>query len=698
MPLLRPIIAICSLMATAVACSPSGQAPVLDPMTDQIAQVGEDFVLVITATDQDGDDLFYSYTSDGPDLGQRATITRRPDGAGVFRWRPVADDVRIWNFDFQVTDGDNTDVLTIQIDVRSAIGENSAPIFREPLGTGTTLDLSQADCIDVDIVIEDPDSASVQLGQEEPVIAGATLDQLDGLTALWHWCPTAAQIEQDDRYTLSLSADDATNPKTLKLYLLVLRTPPKPDCPGAAPVVAHTETDRQTLLPIAIDADISDDLGLKREPLLYYSTTAPSTPPNLGAMTQVTMELVAGDMNDGTWRATVPNPVADLAEGASRTLYYVVVADDDDDATGDCDHLTQAPATGSYSLTVTNPGGDGGLGLCERCGNDIQCGGSDDLCVRIGAAADAYCLEACGAGSACPDGYTCSPGAVTSVDGVALRQCVPDEGSCEPVEVCEDDTFEDNDSPSQAAANPVMSPGTLDDLVSCPTATSDDEDWYRITIAADSQVELELEGGSTSDLDLSLHDADGALIADSTSFESIESIAECVTPGTYFVRVFAFTPAENTYSLTYARTAMSCSAGECEDDGNEEDDDLTEANLADVSSGPFVETDAAICADDDDWYEIEASTGDDVIVDLTFDNAIGDLDLHFHDEDGEDLTPCSERAPDTCSAEQGQGTESNEHYEHTVGSGCSMSPCTFYVVVHGWDGAENSYDLEIAIE
>jgi hypothetical protein len=684
------------------ACGPGGGGPELDPLQDQIAKVGVELTLEIRATDPDGDDLTFSFESNVPGIEDRAQMTKRPDGSGLFRWTPQAADVGDgWAFDFTASDGGNSATVTIQIDVRSEIGQAGAPIFREPLGTGTTLDLSQNDCLDVPVVIEDPDSSSITLSMDEPAIDGSTLaPSSDGLSGSWHWCPSSRQIADDDRYMLTLGADDATNQKTIKHYLIVLRSKPKPDCPGAAPVVNHSPSDETTGIGLTITADISDDLGLKGEPLFYYSTTPPASTPDLGTMTQLTMVLLQGDMRSGTWGADVPNPVAGMPAGTSTDLYYVIVASDNDDLTGSCDHLTQAPSTATYSMTVTNPGGDGGAGLCEPCTADAQCGGSSDLCVRMGPMLDPYCMESCSGPSDCPADYTCSASTVTSVGGVSARQCIPSSGSCDDPggTVCVDDSWEDNDSRTQAAANPALTTGTHS-LVSCEDgAFSDDEDFFRIVLTGDSQVDISISGGTESDLDLALQDSTGTVIQSSVTLTSSESVSQCLEAGTYYVRVYAYSAEHNPYTLTYTRTSTSC-GGTCDDDAEEDDDSLSQARIADIFPDPYVSTTNAICADDDDWYEIELYNGETVLVDLTFDQTVytEDLDLHFHDGSGTDLTPCSEESPFTCSASQGQSATSNEHYEYTVAdSGCL--PCTFYVVVHGWSGSENLYDISIALE
>ncbi len=87
-------------------------------------------------------------------------------------------------------------------------------------------------------------------------------------------------------------------------------------------------------------------------------------------------------------------------------------------------------------------------------------------------------------------------------------------------------------------------------------------------------------------------------------------------------------------------------------------------------------------------------------VDLTFvqNNSMQDLDLHLINHNGTDLTPCHESNPATCTAQDGQGAQSNEHYEYTAPqSGCATG-CDYYVVVHGFNGSQNTYDIAISIQ
>jgi hypothetical protein len=157
----------------------------------------------------------------------------------------------------------------------------------------------------------------VTLTQEEPAIEGASLNQEDGLTATWQWCPTKEQ-EAENRYTLVLAADDGENPKTMKNFLVVLRGNDGTNCPGTAPTIAHTPQNESTIVDLTIDAQVSDDKGLKEAPLFYYSLTPPANPPVLSSMIQLSTLQIDGTTTNATFAADVPNPVAGMPAERSR--------------------------------------------------------------------------------------------------------------------------------------------------------------------------------------------------------------------------------------------------------------------------------------------------------------------------------------------------------------------------------------------
>lgn len=208
--------------------------PSLSSVADQTVGVNQPLSFSVLGSDPDGDSLNFDFSSDSPGVTSRASLTPAGSDAAIFNWTPTATDVGIHVVDFSVSDGQTSDTRAVTIEVRSSVG-NGAPVFRKPLGTGTTLDLAQKKCVEVAIEVEDPDSPGVTISQTEPLIQGAELIQDTGLTATWTFCPTPAQIQAEDIYTLRLAADDGDNPAVTKNFVVVLRKAQKSGCPGARP-------------------------------------------------------------------------------------------------------------------------------------------------------------------------------------------------------------------------------------------------------------------------------------------------------------------------------------------------------------------------------------------------------------------------------------------------------------------------------
>jgi hypothetical protein len=689
------------------ACS--GVAPSVAPLDDQVVAVGGELRLELSASTPDGSRVSWSYTASMPNVRDRAQLSERPDGTGVFILRPLATEVGTWAFSFTASDGALADTLTINIEVRSAVGDASLPRFMSPLGPGAMLDLAKQACAEIPVVIDDADSTEVRIDLEEPRLAGATFVSRDRKSARLRFCPDDSQKRADDRFLLRISADDGDNPKQVIDFTVVLKKPPGSSCPGTPPVITHTPWDDTTLLAVEIVAEVKDDVGLKRPPLVYYGDADPGSSPDLarlsqeGKLRQAEMVLVSGTAQRAHYRGILLNPVADQPVGSSALLYYVIAASDNDDATGDCAHFVQSQV---FQMRVTNPGGQGELGVCEPCTHDIQCGGAADSCVKIGSSGEGHCTRACsGAAGECPSGYECSAEVVRSVNDVKSRQCVPVAGTCNAaIGTCADDAREENDTREQALAQPPLSVGTHDNLVSCPSYGSfADEDWYRIELSADSKVELSLVGTRASDIDLDLLAADGLLVATSRGPESEEGIVRTLAAGTYFVRAKAqpilgkSRVERNPYRLTF-QTGQACIDDPYEENGG--DDDIANARPQPILWG-FPSRDNMICAGDDDVFKVQLREGENLVVDLLFTQTkpTEDLNLHFLDAQGNDLTPCSEAQPQTCSPFAGQSTDSNEHFEYLVTAEDNCSPlCTFYIVVRGWNGSENRYDIIIDVE
>ncbi|MBW2525712.1 MAG: hypothetical protein JRI23_16130 [Deltaproteobacteria bacterium] len=196
--------------------------PSLEPLSDQTAYVDRELSLSLAATDADGDALTFSFASESPSIDSRASLVETGSNRRLFQWTPLSVDVGERQFDFRVSDGIDEAEATISVAVVPSGDGATGPVFVQPLGTGAQIDLAATPCIDLPVVVTDEDSASVIIAAEAPLIAGSSLVQTTELSATWSWCPSPQQIADANRYSLTLSADDSQNPRTLKNFLLVL--------------------------------------------------------------------------------------------------------------------------------------------------------------------------------------------------------------------------------------------------------------------------------------------------------------------------------------------------------------------------------------------------------------------------------------------------------------------------------------------
>jgi hypothetical protein len=673
-----------ALLAVLLGAACPGSGPTLDPIADQTAEVGVELVVQVTATSPGGAALTFTVSSSTlSDLTTRAhpaVITATGASGATLRFTPVASDVGLQVLTVRASDGSRQAEQSFTVNVTAG---SAVPVFREPLGSGTTLDLSQATCLTVNVVVQDPDSAQVVISMEEPVENGFQLEQTSGLEATFDWCPTPKQIDGGDRYTLNLAADDGAGHVGRKKYVIVLRKELGNGCPGAAPVVTHTPPGPQTtVLDIPVSATVSDDLGLAAPPVLYYATTAPADPahPDFGQFVQLATRRVSGDARNGSYAAAIPNPVLAATPGTSATLYYFLEATDNDDATGSCDHRTRAPAGDVYTVTVTRSSGGGSLGACSPCAGDVQC--ASGRCVALGSSG-AWCLDACESpGAACGGGGTCSTQPWLSVDGLSALVCLPPGSTC--MAACVDDALEDNDWIDDPGV-PALDPGQYPNLKLCGDGSwSVDEDFFGILLDYPSLLTVTVMfSNDLGDIDLTLLDDRGVELGNSYGMGDSEQITACVEPGLYFANVYSYDPTiDSTYTLVITAPVGGC----CVDDELEENDGALEAMP--VLHGDVVDG-VTICPDDEDWYQIDLTAGQRIVVDVIFDQLVPsqDLDVYLVDRDGLTvLTPC-------CNPGNGQSGTSNEHLEHTV-----TATGTYYVKVDGYAGAANDYLIGFQVQ
>ncbi len=209
-------------MIAAAACAPNAPPEFL-PLSPQQAVVGARFELEIQAYDPDGDRLSYGFVCPTLRLEDRARLLNYISKV-KFTWTPLAGDVGTHQIDFTASDGAQTAVLSVKVQVKPAAAGETAPVFRKPLGEGMTLDIKQTPCVQLPVLVEDPDDTAVDLRQRA-VIPGSTFKVTGGKSGTFTWCPTAAQAVTA-RWSLLLAANDHDNPPVYKDYIILITSIP----------------------------------------------------------------------------------------------------------------------------------------------------------------------------------------------------------------------------------------------------------------------------------------------------------------------------------------------------------------------------------------------------------------------------------------------------------------------------------------
>jgi hypothetical protein len=533
-----------------------------------------------------------------------ATISGTPAG-GELRFTPLAAHVGVHEVQIVIAapGGGEYDRQPALITVIAA--DDAAPVFLEP-GAGGTYDLTRDPCVRFAIEIRDDDSPSVDIRERTPLPEGAMLVSGGPKSATFDWCPTNDQVAASERWTISLEANDGDHEAVPHNYVVVLRSGGGGCGSGSAPSITLRSplADERVTSSTGYDVTVSitDDLGLRDAPLLYWSTETPADPPDITAFEQVVFESTGGD----SYRARVP-PLG-LAEGEERTVYYLVSATDNDDATGTtCDHRTDSRVVGFNAV-----GGAGGVSLnvCSPCSASVECGA---LGICVPADAGTRCLTACPTNT-CTDGLSCvlavsTEGALEQVCGRVSELCGGSTGSC----------TEDGNEPNDTTATATLLTGGMTRGQIC----SMNSDYYRIDATISDQVVVRIAGFShaAGDLDLQLLESSGTILGSSASTMDSESITFCARDtGPIFARVLGYLTAENPYDLTVTRTADAC----CVNDAFEPDN--SRATARPVVGDGFEGT---LCPMDSDHIAIPVTGASRVEIDVTFDSARSDIDIEL---------------------------------------------------------------------
>jgi hypothetical protein len=232
---------------------------------------------------------------------------------------------------------------------------------------------------------------------------------------------------------------------------------------------------------------------------------------------------------------------------------------------------------------------------------------------------------------------------------------------------CLEDSYEENDSAGQAPT--IDQPGWQDGLRLCGY----DHDFFRVAVQS-PQVNVAVQAPAAgTGIAFQLLNAAGSPVGPVVTGSGSTAVsAAALTDGILVLDVFSPDGSAVSYSFSVIPKDDSCTP-----DALESNDSPASAPL--IGAGEYAGL--SICANDYDFFRLEVATGMVLKATALHSATDGDLDLYLLGSDGSTFLDAAE-------------TSSNEE---TVGGNVTAGG-TFYLLVAGYLGATNSYNLAVTIE
>jgi hypothetical protein len=236
------------------------------------------------------------------------------------------------------------------------------------------------------------------------------------------------------------------------------------------------------------------------------------------------------------------------------------------------------------------------------------------------------------------------------------------------------DRFEANDTRATATVLGTVS-GTIS-VADLSIHTSTDRDFFQFTttgVGTSAHYVDVLFSHSNGDIDVRLLDSAGATLATSAGTSNNERMSlQGLAAGSYFVEVFGYSGARNSYRLSFETPASA------PPDRFEANDTRATATVLGTVSGTISVADLSIhTSTDRDFFQF-TTTGVGTsahYVDVLFSHANGDIDVRLLDSAGATLGTSA-------------GTDNNERLSLQ-----GLAAGSYFVEVFGYSGARNSYRL-----
>jgi len=240
---------------------------------------------------------------------------------------------------------------------------------------------------------------------------------------------------------------------------------------------------------------------------------------------------------------------------------------------------------------------------------------------------------ACKSDADCDEGQTCNKhfgecvtaGGCTTNNDCATGYTCENSTCTEQPSGCGNDPYEPDNGPGSAAS---MDEGSYKDIPICPEG---DEDWYGLVLKKGDIVTVSLKfKHSDGDIDMKLQDSGGHGIGSSASSSDNENITkEIKKDGTYYVKVYGYHGAQNTYDMDVKIKHNDPSA--CTDD-EYEGNNTREAAKEVTLTGDGIQ--AVLCPQDQDWFKFTVNADGRYIMMITGDD---DPDFMLYAGDSTDV-------------------------------------------------------------
>ncbi|MEY3255704.1 MAG: hypothetical protein RLZZ29_835, partial [Cyanobacteriota bacterium] len=189
------------------------------------------------------------------------------------------------------------------------------------------------------------------------------------------------------------------------------------------------------------------------------------------------------------------------------------------------------------------------------------------------------------------------------------------------------DQFEPNNTQSAAASLGSVSQSWSNLTINSST----DEDWFKITLLSTGMINNYVKinfPGSSGDIDIALHQADGTYITDSTGIGDEELISLAgLAAGNYFVKVYGYLGATNTYNLQTSLPTATITGDQFEPNNTQ----LTAKDFG-LISGISEWENLSITSGDQDWFKFRLGTtgSEGNFLKIAFTHSLGDVDVKLY--------------------------------------------------------------------